>query len=111
MVDGDGDGDGDGNSATVKSFKDLLQTTGQDLRCPPVPQRTRSTEGKVMSIMTAKRRKRILLDHCHVLNPPIDGEFRCARVTVTPATGLWALQACLGLSLEASLTRELLSLR
>ena len=36
---------------------------------------------------------------------------RCVRVTVTLATGLWALQACLGLSLEASLTRELLSLR
>ena len=108
MVDGDGDGDGDGNSATVKSFKDLLQTTGQDLRCPPVPQRTRSTEGKVMSIMTAKRRKRILLDHCHVLNPPIDGEFRCARVTVTPATGLLGPPPLL--DLRQTLTRVQMSL-
>ena len=36
---------------------------------------------------------------------------RCVRVMATLGTGLWALQACPGLSLEASLTRELLNLR
>ena len=74
----------------MKSLKDLLQTTGQDLRCPPVPQRTRSTEGKVISIMTAKRRKRIIFDHCHVLNPPIDGA--CVQVRESDGdSGHWSL--------------------